>query len=95
MNEEQFYLVQRVMADGGYTGDNFAQSGHVIIGADVIIAKQSDLKNGQVTPQRWVVERSFGWLTNWCRLWFNCEHKLNTSKVMVAMAFIGILFVRQ
>ena len=94
-NEEQFDLVQRVMADGGYTGDNFAQSVHAIIGADVIIAKQSDLKNGQVTPQRWVVERSFSWLTNWRRLWFNCERKLNTSKVMVAMAFIGILLARQ
>ncbi|WP_141730294.1 transposase, partial [Lacticaseibacillus rhamnosus] len=63
--------------------------------ADVIIAKQSDLKNGQVTPQRWVVERSFSWLTNWRRLLFNCERKLNTSKVMVAMAFIGILLARQ
>ncbi len=83
------------MADGGYTGDNFVQSVHAIIGADVIIAKQSDLKNGQVTPQRWVVERSFSWLTNWRRLWFNCERKLNTNKVMVAMAFIGILLARQ
>ncbi|MDT6991821.1 IS5/IS1182 family transposase, partial [Lactiplantibacillus pentosus] len=37
----------------------------------------------------------FSWLTNWRRLWFNCERKLNTSKVMVAMAFIGILLARQ
>ncbi|WP_406946695.1 transposase [Lactiplantibacillus plantarum] len=88
LNEEQFDLVQRVMADGLYRRQ-FAQSVHAIIGADVIIAKQSDLKNGKVTPQRWVVERSFSWLTNWRRLWFNCERKLNTSKVMVAMAFIG------
>lgn len=95
LNEERFDFVQRVMADGGYTGNNFAQSVHAIIGADVIIAKQSDLKNGQVTPQRWIVERSFSWLTNWRRLWSNCERKLNTSKIMVAMAFIGILLARQ
>ncbi|MEY2360470.1 transposase [Lactiplantibacillus plantarum] len=59
------------------------------------MAKQSDLKNGKVTPQRWMVERSFSWLTNWRRLWFNCERKLNTSKIMVAMVFIGILLARQ
>ncbi|WP_349019189.1 transposase [Lactiplantibacillus plantarum] len=95
MNADQFDFVQRVMADGGYIGDNFSQSVHAIIGADGIIAKQSDLKNGKVTPQRWVVERSFSWLTNWRRLWFNCERKLNTSRIMVAMAFIGILFACQ
>ena len=83
------------MTDGGYTGDDFAQLVHEILGANVIIAKLSDLKNGQVTPQRRVMERCFSWLTNWRRLWFNCERKLNTSKVMATMAFIGILIARQ
>lgn len=83
------------MANGGYTGAHFAQSVHAIIGADVIIAKQSDLNNGRVTPQRWIVKHIFSWLTNWRQIWFNCERKLNTSKIMVAMAFIGLLIARQ
>ena len=62
LNSEQFRLVKRVMADGGYTGNNFAQSVRVMINAEVIVAKQSDLRHGQVTPQRWVVEQSFSWL---------------------------------
>ncbi|WP_432648633.1 IS5 family transposase [Lactiplantibacillus plantarum] len=95
LNESEFGLVQRIMADGGYTGDNFAQSAQTLVNAEVIIAKQSDLKHGQVTPQRWVVERSFSWLGHWRRLWFNCERKLNTSKVMVAMAFLRLLLARQ
>ena len=40
------------MADGGYTGNNFAQSVQAMINAEVIIAKQSDLRHGQVIPQR-------------------------------------------
>ncbi|MGA3413935.1 transposase, partial [Lactiplantibacillus pentosus] len=56
LNKSQFDLVQRVMADGGYTGNNFAQSVQAMINAEVIIAKQSDLRHGQVTPQRWVIE---------------------------------------
>ena len=94
LNTQDFEMVQRVMADGGYTGDNFASMVHTIIGADVIIAKQSDLKHGVVTPQRWIVERSFSWLGKWRRLWRNCERKLTTSRVMVAVAFMGILLRR-
>ncbi|SPE09084.1 Transposase DDE domain protein [Lactiplantibacillus plantarum] len=73
------------MADGGYTGNNFAQSVQAMINAEVIIAKQSDLRHGQVTPQRWVIERSFSWLGKYRRLWRNCERKLNTSKMMISL----------
>ncbi|MCI0374418.1 IS5 family transposase [Lacticaseibacillus paracasei] len=94
LNDGQFELVQRIMADGGYTGDDFAQSVRSVIGADVIIAKQSDLKNGYVTPQRWIVERTFSWLEKWRRLWFNCERQLHTSQMMVTLAFVTILLRR-
>ncbi len=86
LNKSQFDLVQRVMADGGYTGNNFAQSVQAMINAEVIIAKQSDLRHGQVTPQRWVIERSFSWLGKHRRLWRNCERKLNTSKMMIKLS---------
>lgn len=33
LNSSQFDLVQRVMADGGYTGNDFAESVKAIIGA--------------------------------------------------------------
>lgn len=76
LNKAQFALVQKIMTDGGYAG------------ADTIIAKQGDLKSGQVTPQRWAVEHSFSRLERWYSLWFNCERSLNTSKTIVAMAFL-------
>lgn len=38
------------MVDDGYTGDKFASLVGNSIGADVIIAKQSDLKYDYVTP---------------------------------------------
>lgn len=59
LNHQQFALMQRVMSDGGYTGDDFIAMVKRKIGADVVIARQSDLAHGQITPQRWVVERSF------------------------------------
>lgn len=94
LNASQSDLVQRVMADGGYTGNDFAESVKAIIGADVIIAKQSDLKQGIITPQRWIVERSFSWLGNYRRLWRNCERQLQTSATMLVLAFIRLLLKR-
>lgn len=94
LHADQFDLVQRIMVDGGYTGEKFADLVTNAIGADVIIAKQSDLKHGQVTPQRWVIERSFGWLEKCRRLWKNCERKLHTSAMMVTLAFLRVMLKR-
>jgi transposase len=94
LNAQEFEMVRRIMVDGGYTGDNFSRMVQTTIGADVIIAKQSDLKHSIVTPQRWLVERSFSWLGKWRRLWRNCERKLASSRVMVAVAFLGIILRR-
>ncbi|MCC6117800.1 hypothetical protein LA430_15020 [Lactiplantibacillus plantarum] len=44
MNSEQLRLVKRIMADGGYTRENFAELVQSTIGAEMIIAKQSDLR---------------------------------------------------
>jgi transposase len=65
LNAQEFEMVRRIMVDGSYTGDNFSRMVRITIGADVIIAKQSNLKHSIVTPQRWLVERSFSWLGKW------------------------------
>jgi transposase len=86
--------VQNVLADGGYTGENFANSVQEILGCTVEIAKRNELHKFEVISQRWVVERSFGWLEKCRRLWKNCERKLNTSLQMVVLAFMMIVIKR-
>jgi len=86
--------VKNVLVDGGYTGESFAQSVKEILGADVQVAKRNELHTFAVIPQRWVVERSFGWLEKCRRLWKNCERKLNTSLHMVILAFLSLLLKR-
>ena len=87
--------VQKVLAEGGYTGQAFASSVQALIGAEVEIAKRNELHRFAVLPKRWVVERSFSWLEKNRRLWKNCERKLSTSLQMVALAFLGVLLRRQ
>jgi len=86
--------VDTVLVDGSYTGKPFSEGVKERIGATVIVAKRSELHTFAVIPQRWVVERSFGWLEKCRRLWKNCERLLNSSLHMVVLAFIRILLNR-
>ena len=86
--------VQNVLADGGYVGKPFAGAVKELIGAEVQIAKRSELHTFAVMPQRWVVERSFAWLEKCRRLWKNCERKLNTSLQFMHLAFLVLLLKR-
>ena len=96
MNAEKENLVnvRNVLVDGGYSGEKFSLEIKNIIGANVEVAKRSELHKFVVIPKRWVVERSFAWLEKCRRLWKNCERKLNTSLQMVVLAFIGLFLKR-
>ena len=86
--------VLNILADAGYTGDNFANAVFQLLGAGTQIAKRPELHKFAVMPKRWVVERSFAWLEKCRRLWKNCERKLHTSHQMMTLAFIAILLKR-
>lgn len=86
--KENLENVKNVLVDGGYSGERFSLEIKNIINATVEVAKRSELHKFIVIPQRWVVERSFGWLEKCRRLWKNCERKINTSLQMVVLAFL-------
>jgi len=86
--------LQTVLADGGYTGENFAKAILDITGANVQVAKRSELHTFAVIPKRWVVERTFGWLDKCRRLWKNCERTIENTLNMVKLAFVSILLKR-
>jgi transposase len=86
--------LKTVLCDGGYTGDDFSNKIHALTQANVQIAKRSELHTFAVIPKRWIVERSFGWLDKFRRLWKNCERKLANTLNMVNLAFLSILLRR-
>ena len=86
--------VLNTLADGGYSGENFAIAVKEILGCTVEIAKRNELHTFAVIPKRWVVERCFAWLEKCRRLWKNCERKLNTSLQMAVLAFAVLLLKR-
>ena len=86
--------VQKVLVDGGCTGQPFAESVQRLLGATVEAVRRDERHTFVVLPKRWVVERSFAWLEKCRRLWKNCERKLNTSLQMVVLAFAALLLKR-
>ena len=87
-------LLKKLLADGGYTGENFANEIKKISGAEVEVVKRNELHTFAVLPKRWIVERSFAWLDKYRRLWKNCERKLQNSFQMISLAFIRLLLNR-
>lgn len=86
--------VQKVLCDGGYTGDKFATSIDQLIGAEVEVIKRDEVSQFKVVPKRWVVERSFAWLEKSRRMHKNCERLTRSIIGMIQLAFIRILLKR-
>jgi len=86
--------IAKVLADAGYTGENFAQAIAKLIGADVEIVKRSEAHRFAVMPKRWIVERTFSWLEHYRRLWKNCERKIENTVQMTVLAFVSLLLRR-
>ena len=77
-------------ADAAYRG--FIEFALVLLGMAVaIVTRRPGAVGFEVQPRRWVVERTFGWLTRWRRLNRNYEHTLASSRAVVQVALIGIM----
>ena len=59
------------------------------------VVKRSDTAKGfEVIPRRWVVERTFAWMTRWRRLVRDYEERIDCSKAMIHLA-LGSLLLRR
>ena len=58
-DKDNLGAVQKVLADGGYTGKAFASSVQALIGAKVEIAKRNELHRLAVLSKRWVRAQFF------------------------------------
>ena len=59
-----------------------------------IIRRSEQQKGFQVLPRRWVVERTFGWMTRWRRLVRDYERRIDVSKAMIHIA-LGANLIRR
>lgn len=89
-----FPTLRRIWADGGYAGKLIAW---VLLMCHWVleIVKRSDTAKGWVLlPRRWVVERTFGWLSQCRALARDYEYHPETSEALIQVAMIHLMLRR-
>jgi len=86
--------VELIYVDQGYTGEKPAKAARAQ-GVELCVVKFSEAKKGFVLlPKRWVVERSFAWMTRCRRLVKDYERYAETLAGFHVVAFVCLLLKR-
>lgn len=82
--------LQKIYVDGSYAGKLIAWA-HGMFGWVVEVVKRNESGKFVVLPKRWIVERTFAWLTNCRRL--NRDYEINPQQfeAMIKLAMIRLL----
>ena len=59
-----------------------------------VVRKLARQQGFQVLPRRWVVERTFGWMTRWRRLVRDYERRCDVSEAITYVS-MGALLIRR
>jgi putative transposase len=59
-----------------------------------VVERDLQSKGFEVLPRRWVVERTFGWLSRNRRLVKDYERRVQTSETLIEVAMIRLLLRR-
>lgn len=82
--------LEKIFADGGYRGglvEWTQQNLHAVV---EIVLKLGDQKGFQVLPKRWVIERTFAWISRNRRLARDYERLAQSSEAFIYLAMIRL-----
>ncbi|MDP9373024.1 MAG: IS5 family transposase [Chloroflexota bacterium] len=89
-----FPRLRLVWADGGYRGKLLAWVQEHCGWLLQIVKRNDDVQGFQVLPKRWIVERTFAWLSRYRRLSKDYEYRTASSEAMITIAMIHLMLVR-
>lgn len=89
-----FPRLKVIFAAGGYSGDFETQLKKTYKWLLEIIRKPFGIKTFVLLPKRWIVERTFAWLTHQRRLSVDYERSVKVSEAMIQLAMVRIMIRR-
>ena len=89
-----FPFIERIFADAGYQGPRVARMVAETGCWSVEIVKRSELHKFVVLPKRWVVERTFAWISRHRRLARDFERYARTVAAFFRLAMIRLMLRR-
>jgi transposase len=90
----RFPFVERIFADAGYQGPKMAKVVSRTGRWKIEIVKRTDLHRFVALPKRWIVERTFAWISRNRRLARDYERYNTTVAAFVRLAMIRIMLKR-
>jgi putative transposase len=81
----------RIWADGGYRGKLIEWVAVTCWWVLEIVKRSDDVTGFQVLPRRWVVERTFAWLSKHRRLSKDYERDCQTSEAWIYLAMVSVM----
>jgi transposase len=88
-----FPFIKRIFADGGYAGEKMALVVWRTGAWKLEIVKRSDA-GFEVLPKRWIIERTFAWISRNRRLARDFERYATTAVAFIRLAMIRIMLRR-
>jgi putative transposase len=92
------YFVSRlktIWADSEYRGKDLADWCKAVGGWELEVVRYvAGTKGFAVQPNRWIVERTFGWLSRYRRMSKDYERRVQTSETLIELAMIRLLLAR-
>jgi putative transposase len=89
-----FPFVERIYADGGYRGPKMAGAVTRTGVWQIEIVKRPTLARFEILPKRWIVERTFAWISRCRRLAKDFERYARTTAAFVRLAMIRLMLRR-
>jgi transposase len=89
-----FPFIERIFADGGYQGPKLATLAAATGAWSIEIVKRRDAHRFVVLPKRWIVERTFAWISRNRRLARDFERYSRSVVAWIRLAMIRIMLRR-
>jgi len=89
-----FPFIECIFADGGYAGRKMAMTVWRTGAWRLQVVKRTDAAGFEVLPKRWIVERTFAWISRNRRLARDFERYAITVAAFVRLAMIRIMLRR-
>lgn len=89
-----FPFIEVIYGDGGYQGPKMAGVVAKTGAWRIEIVKRNDVPRFEVLPKRWIVERTFAWISRNRRLARDFERHIRFAVAFIRLAMIRIMMRR-
>jgi putative transposase len=96
--QQRYGWLRCLFVDGGYAGALAAWVKELLprrgLKLEIVKRCEADKHRFAILPRRWVVERTFGWLSKFRRLAKDYELRTENSKTMILIAATRLMLAR-